>query len=79
LGGVDMSSVVWPILFLVFNRMMVVALLYRTLIIYECPHVATAKLVDNKGQYLVTLVYGQQLFSLTILGIPMRIVLAGGE
>lgn len=73
-----MSSVVWPILFLVFNGMMV-ALLYITLIIHELPHVATAKLVDNKGQYIVTMVYGQQLFSLTILGIPMRIVLAGGE
>lgn len=73
-----MSSVVWPILFLVFNGMMV-ALLYITLIIHELPHVATAKLVDNKGQYIVTMVYGQQLFSLTILGIPMRIVIAGGE
>lgn len=73
-----MSSVVWPILFLVFHGMMV-ALLYITLIIHELPHVATAKLVDNKGQYIVTMVYGQQLFSLTILGIPMRIVLAGGE
>ncbi|MBS3874156.1 MAG: hypothetical protein KGZ92_03370 [Firmicutes bacterium] len=74
-----MSSVVWPVLFLVFNGMVVGALLYIALIIHELPHVATAKLVDNKGQYLVTMVYGQQLFSLTILGIPMRIVIAGGE
>lgn len=74
-----MSSVVWPVLFLVFNGVMVEVLLCITLIIHEFPHVATAKLVDKKGQYLVTMVYGQQLFSLTIFGVPMRIVIAGGE
>ena len=45
-----MSSVVWPILFLVFNGIMVAALPYITIVIYEISHVAAVKIVDKKGQ-----------------------------
>jgi hypothetical protein len=73
MGGIAMFRFVWPLLFLVFNGVMVVALLYITVIVHEFGHVAAAKLIDMRGEYLVTMGNGRQLFSLRIFGIPVRI------